>query len=1077
MTSAAKSTPPRWLVASLVKQIAHRTRYEADASAPAGLTSRGRFVREDDCSFDDLLHRLSSTEEGTVYMANADYPPGTAVRLIARPEVAGVVTGFRDIAGSRRFDVFHDGTVHGYFDSQIETIERTDRPVAVSAAAFRAGLTSALLRSKDAGYLHTRNVGRIEYEPYQFRPVLKIVQADRPRVLVADDVGVGKTIEACLVLKELQARQRARTVLIICPKPLVVDHKWRNELKRFDEEFVHLDTDSLRFCLDETLREGEWPARYAKAIVPYSLLDERLLIGGEAKSGAPRVGLADLAPGPHFDLVVIDEAHHIRNRSTFAYRNVHRLTESADAVVMLSATPLQTDSSDLYTLVHLLRDDLVPTERDFAQMLEPNQFLFEASEAARAGLRGWQGDVREALASALATAWGRQVMAVDPLVAQLRELLQADRDDSHARLRAVRTIEDLNTFSAIVSRTRRRDIGAFTTRKPSAPLVDFTPDQAAIYDAVISLGRRLVELQAPGMPAEFLLSMLRRQAASSISGLAPLVTELLDGRLDNIEFSEVGADSDTLVPAFSSELRKEISEVGILAARLEHQPDPKIEILQRIVGDKQADENNKVLVFSTFRHTLRYLEERSGDWGVRVAVVHGAISDDERHSLRRRFKLPRHNPDAIDVMLCSEVGTEGLDYQFCNTLVNYDIPWNPMRIEQRIGRIDRRGQESESVAIINILTAGTIEAEIYNRCLLRVGVFHRALGGSEQILGELTTKLRKIADDLSLTAADRENRLRQLADNEVARVYELERLEDQQGALLGLTTESFESRVDEASSVWLEDGRICDLLGQYLDSLLPHRRIMLKPNKISVLRLDENAASQLASDLKTAVGGDARIERTLRQIPATIRVSTDATLAEDNEVELVSATHPLVSVAASHAAFTTLSTASLRVRSDLVAPGIYPIAVHSWTRIDTRDTLTLRYISLDPDVETAADRLLASAVDGDPDTTVGPAESDLLEQRHFAEWESARAKHISRSSAAGAQRVASLQAQQDRQVHFLEEAMGVVQDPKILKMRRSELVSVRAKFDRLIEQQRRAESRADLLSHHIATAILEVIAP
>lgn len=163
-------------------------------------------------------------------METAAFAPGTTVRLVARPEVVGVISDSRESGGVLRFDVFHDNGIHGYYASQIEPVITASKPETISAAALRTGLTSELLRDKNTGYLHARNVGRIDYEPYQFRPVLKIVQADRPRILVADDVGVGKTIEACLVLKELQARQRARTVLIICPKPLVVDEKWRNEL-------------------------------------------------------------------------------------------------------------------------------------------------------------------------------------------------------------------------------------------------------------------------------------------------------------------------------------------------------------------------------------------------------------------------------------------------------------------------------------------------------------------------------------------------------------------------------------------------------------------------------------------------------------------------------------------------------------------------------------------------------------------------------------------------------------------------------------------------------------------------------
>ncbi|APE09311.1 hypothetical protein BO226_08900 [Rhodococcus sp. 2G] len=746
-------------------------------------------------------------------------------------------------------------------------------------------------------------------------------------------------------------------------------------------------------------------------------------------------------------------------------------------MVLLSATPLQTDSQDLFTLVNLLRDELVPTERDFVQMLEPNHFLYEAVEAARGGDEQWQPEVRRALDGALSTSWGRQVMTVDPRVAQVRDLLASDPADSRARLRVVRTLEDLNTFSSIVTRTRRRDIGTFTTRKPSAPVVAFTAEQEAVYDAVLEVGRRITQLQAPGMPVEFLMSMLRRQAASSISGLAPLVAQVLENRLDKLDMYELNDDAPDVPAPVLDGLRQQIGEIGRMAARLEGLPDPKVEVLRGIVEDKQGSSNNKVLVFSTFRHTLRYLEEQTRQWGVRVAVVHGAVPDGDRHMLRRRFKLPQSDPDAIDVMLCSEVGTEGLDYQFCDMLVNYDIPWNPMRIEQRIGRIDRRGQQSESVAIINILTEGTIEAEIYQRCLSRIGVFHRALGGSEKILGDLTSELRRIAEDLSLSDTDRKERLRQLADNEVARVQELERLEDQQSALLGLSTESFESRVSEASTEWLSEDKIRDLVRLYFEDSIG-RRIALKAGKVAVVRLDDEAVARVTDDLQSVCGGDPRLERVLRRRPAQLRLTADSELAvDDDTVELLGTTHPLVLVTARHAALTRPAMSSLRVRTDLVAPGRYPVAVHGWTRLDSRDTLTLRYISTDPAVEEIADVLLTKAVDGDPDAVVDAPGSKMLEQRHHLEWKSARERHIARAHAAGEQRVASLRAQRDQQLRVLEEHIKNVEDPKIVKMRSSEISSVRDKFDRLIAAQERAVTGADLTTRHLADVLLEVVAP
>jgi SNF2 family DNA or RNA helicase len=168
--------------------------------------------------------------------------------------------------------------------------------------------------------------------------VLKLVQSDRPRLLIADDVGVGRTIEAGLVIKELQARQQVDSVLIVCPKPLVTENKWHDELRRFDEDFVHLDGNALRHCLSEYRLEGQWPVRYRKAILPFSLLDEKLLLGVEGRRAQP--GLAGLEPPPRFDLLIVDEAHHARNRDTWRYRNVEQLVQYSDAVVFLSATPV-----------------------------------------------------------------------------------------------------------------------------------------------------------------------------------------------------------------------------------------------------------------------------------------------------------------------------------------------------------------------------------------------------------------------------------------------------------------------------------------------------------------------------------------------------------------------------------------------------------------------------------------------------------------------------------------------------------------------------------------------------------------
>lgn len=133
--------------------------------------------------------------------------------------------------------------------------------------ALHAALTATQLRHPSTKHLYSLYASRINFVPYQFRPVLKLIQADRPRLLIADEVGVGKTIEAGLILKELQARRELKSVLVICPKPLVAERKWMEELKRFDEQFTHIDGDALRYCIEETHLDGVWPQQYSRSIV------------------------------------------------------------------------------------------------------------------------------------------------------------------------------------------------------------------------------------------------------------------------------------------------------------------------------------------------------------------------------------------------------------------------------------------------------------------------------------------------------------------------------------------------------------------------------------------------------------------------------------------------------------------------------------------------------------------------------------------------------------------------------------------------------------------------------------------
>ncbi len=324
------------------------------------------------------------------------FKPGDMVRLKVKPATIGAIIAHQPGDPEDRYQVFHDGAITTYYTSQIEPVTTTPVRASVAPAALHAALSALQLRHPSTSNLYSLFASRIHFVPYQFRPVLKLIQADRPRLLIADEVGVGKTIEAGLILKELQARRELRSVLVICPRPLVSERKWLEELKRFDEQFVHLDGGALRYCIEETHLDGVWPQQYARAILPYSLLDEALLMGKQ-KGRKHQRGLLELDPPPAFDLVIVDEAHHIRNTDTWAYRNVRYICDNAEAVVLLSATPIQLGDNDLYNLLHLLRPDVLPGRQAFEQMAEPNPHINAAIEAARGAGDDWRTAARAAI--------------------------------------------------------------------------------------------------------------------------------------------------------------------------------------------------------------------------------------------------------------------------------------------------------------------------------------------------------------------------------------------------------------------------------------------------------------------------------------------------------------------------------------------------------------------------------------------------------------------------------------------------------------------------------------------------------
>ena len=1007
---------------------------------------------------------------------------GELVAPRSDPNAVFPVIGMIEGEPEHRYTVFQNNAKQTYYESQLRAAPASNTARdALDIRKLHSHLTSLHLLSPSTAILFSLRSGRVEFVPYQYRPVLKLIRADRPRLLIADEVGVGKTIEAGLILKELRARMDIESVLVICPKALVAERKWYSEMKRFDESFTALDGPLLRHCLQETHLEGEWPEKYAKAILPFSLFDANLVFGGQGRGRQKKQGLLALDPPPKFDLVIVDEAHHIRNPETFLHQGIRYFCDNAQAVILLTATPVQLGSNDLFILLNVLRPDLVIDRSSFAQMSEPNGHINAAIRHCRKADPDWNAQAHACLDEVAKTEWGRLFLREAPVFQSVYDRLQEDGLDDRDRVEITHKLEGLYTFSGLINRTRRRDIGEFTTRKPGTMTIDFTPDQERLHDDLLNVVANILARCHGQQNVKFMMTTIRRQTASCLYGLAPLLEDMLSGKLSQLEAMEAGDSGDEVDLSFVEQVRGEIEGILDHARNLDPH-DPKIEAFVQVLQDKNAMENNKALVFSTFRHTLGYLARHVEKAGMRYGLVHGDIRDDDRAEIRRRFALPKDDPDALDVLLSSEVGCEGLDFQFCNFLINYDLPWNPMKIEQRIGRIDRYGQQSEVVAIKNFITPGTVDADIYYRCLLRIGVFEHAVGGSEEILGTVTKEIRNIAESFSLTPEERTRQLQQLTDNQIRRINEERELEEKQAQFFGLNipNQAWKDEIAEADSFWLSPSSIKGAVATYLaDRLETETDHILGDRPLKTLRLSQEARNRLLEDyrrLPRSIEPVAREwEKWLKGGQPTLAVTFDQdAAAETPKAVHLSVLHPLIRQAARHLGLDEPELCSVSVKSETVAPGAYLFAIYRWSMRGIKPDQSLVAVCGNDAVEASLFSLLQKATDADAVLLPERSEFNVLDARHHSKWAAAKSDHVDENRLVVEHRIQSLKVSHRARCGAIEEQISRATNDKIRLMRESELARANAEFDRKVVELQQAAHAADIMASPVVFGILSV---
>lgn len=464
--------------------------------------------------------------------------------------------------------------------------------------------------------------------PHQVRTVERTLRALRGRALLADEVGLGKTVEAGLVLNEYILRGLVRSALVLTPASLVT--QWQEELiRKFDLSFVTHDSRLFKST------EDAW------ARLPFIVasLDT-------AKREPHRSAILHHA----YDLVIVDEAHHLKNRGTLAWKFVSQLTKKY--ILLLTATPIENSMEELFNLITLLKPGQLQTASEYRQKyVEKNNPLKPKN------------------------------------VEELKRLIQS-----------------------VMIRNRRSTTGIIEASRTAETLrVEPDPGDDIFYRTLSLFIKRRVNGTEPSVSSQqFVLRNLLRQAGSSRYATRTTLQRMRDD--PNRHFLEESDVLDTL-----------------LEWARDPMPSSKMNKLGRLLQDAGT---MQTVIFTGFLETQKAVSQYIKDLGIEVAEFHGGMSRGEKERAIAHFR------DGTPVLVSTESGGEGRNLQFCHRLINFDVPWNPMRIEQRIGRIHRIGQ-THDVYVANLVARGTIEEQIVHILDEKINLFQLVIGELDMILGTM----------------------------------------------------------------------------------------------------------------------------------------------------------------------------------------------------------------------------------------------------------------------------------------------------------------------------------------------------
>jgi len=699
------------------------------------------------------------------------------------------------------------------------------------------------------------SISRVDPLPHQLEAVYDyLLKVARVRFLLADDAGAGKTIMAGLLIRELKLRGLVDRILIVAPANLAF--QWQRELKdKFDEKFLVIKGSDIR----DQFGVNQW-------------LEQKQLV-----TSLDLAKRADILPGlrqAHWDMVIVDEAHRMsasdETHKSLRYKLGPLLRDTSDHLLLLTATPHRGDPANFCLFLQLLDPDIYADVKSIREAMQRRHapFYLRRTKEAMVYFPERQADGAWVAQKIFTKRIPRTVdfqidgaefdlyRAVTRFVKQQSVRAAAQGDDPRAR-----------AVGFLMALYQRRL--ASSTRSMRRSL----ENRARRLDTGLKRAQDLARLAPPDIPDPEELEEMEEGERERLEEMLEAIT--LAGNAEDV--------------------RREISELRKLAEDAvkveEAGSEAKLSRLNNLMHEQGFfdDRDKLLLIFTEFKDTLDYLVERLTGWGFRIGVIHGGMKPGSREEPGTRIYVEQQFRDgAIQILVATEAAGEGINLQCCHVMFNYDIPWNPNRLEQRMGRIHRYGQRKDCL-IFNFVATNTIEGRVLQRLLEKLQEIRNALDDDAvfNVVGEVlpAAQIERVLRDYyagKLGDADLEDRLLHNVDEDRFRAI-------CQNALEGLASKKLNlEMLIERRARAQERRMVPETIARFLSEAAAYPSFTLKPVPKLQHTFDPSRTPTVLRRYEQEP--DWRLPALANKYP---RLSTDRDTAEDNNLEWVTPGHPL----------------------------------------------------------------------------------------------------------------------------------------------------------------------------------------